>query len=121
MGIRLRVVLFPFLAFPSLIAGALDVNDDGYSDVIISAYGADKAYVFYGALTFSSSIYSMDEISGSEGFVVYAGNDGDTAAVSGAGVRTTTSDYSLHFCFNIKRRAMLHPKRSTTEHVLQTR
>lgn len=85
---------------PSLLAGALDVNDDGYSDVIISAFGADKAYVLYGAPTFSPSIYSMDEMSGSEGFVIYTGNDGDVVVVGGAGVRTMTSDYySLHIFF----------------------
>lgn len=64
-----------------------DVNDDGYSDVIISAYGADEAYVFYGASTFLSSVYSLDTLSGGDGFIISAGNDGDILIVAGAGVR----------------------------------
>lgn len=64
-----------------------DVNDDGYSDVIISAYGADEAYVFYGAATFLSSVYSLDTLSGADGFIISAGNEGDVLVVAGAGVR----------------------------------
>lgn len=78
------------------------MNDDGYSDVIISANGADKAYVFYGAPTFSSSIYSIDEISGSQGFVIYTGNDGDELIVNGAGVGTMTREI-IAFTFHEQR------------------
>lgn len=64
-----------------------DVNDDGYSDVIISAHGADEAYVFYGAATFSSDVYTLNTLSGTLGFVVSVGNDGDETVVAGVGVR----------------------------------
>lgn len=64
-----------------------DVNNDGYSDVILSAYGADEAYVFYGAAAFSSSVYELAALSGTDGFVISTGNDGDVIVVAGAGVR----------------------------------
>ncbi|CAM9609391.1 unnamed protein product, partial [Laminaria digitata] len=67
------------------VAGAGDVNDDGFSDVIVSAYGADEAYVFYGASTFSSSVYELATLSGTDGFVLSTGNDGDVLVVAGAG------------------------------------
>lgn len=63
------------------------MNDDGYSDVIISAHGANKAYVFYGAATFSSDVYSLSTLSGTDGFIVSTGNDGDEIVVAGVGVR----------------------------------
>lgn len=64
-----------------------DVNDDGYSDVIISAHGANEAYVFYGAASFSSDVYSLSDLSGTDGFIISAGNDGDEIVVAGVGVR----------------------------------
>lgn len=64
-----------------------DVNDDGYSDVIIAAYGASEAYVFYGAPTFASTIYALNTLSGTDGFAMVVGNDGDEIIVAGVGVR----------------------------------
>ena len=78
--------------FPSLTVWHCekkDVNDDGYSDVIVSAYGANEAYVFYGASTFSSSSYELNTLSGIDGFVVSTGSDGDALVVAAAGVRLT--------------------------------
>lgn len=63
------------------------MNDDGYSDVIISAHGANAAYVFYGAATFSSDIYSLNALSGVGGFIISTGNEGDEIVVAGVGVR----------------------------------
>lgn len=65
-----------------------DVNDDGYSDIIISAHGANEAYVFYGAATFSSDVYALNTLSGTDGFILSTGNDGDQTVVAGAGVRS---------------------------------
>ncbi len=64
-----------------------DVNDDGYSDVIISAHGTDEAYVFYGAASFASDAYALSTLSGNDGFIISVGNDGDETVVAGAGVR----------------------------------
>lgn len=75
------------LALPYGMAIQKDTNGDGYSDVIISAYGADEAYVFYGAPSFSSTVYELAALSGANGFVISTGNDGDVVVVAGAGVR----------------------------------
>lgn len=64
-----------------------DVNDDGYSDVIISAHGANEAYVFYGAAAFLADVYSLNTLSGTDGFIISTGNDGDEIVVAGVGVR----------------------------------
>ncbi|CAM9437121.1 unnamed protein product, partial [Sphacelaria rigidula] len=50
-----------------------DVNDDGYSDVLVAAYGASEAYVFYGAPTFLSTTYALNVLSGTDGFVMTVG------------------------------------------------
>lgn len=63
------------------------MNDDGYSDVIISAHGANEAYVFYGAASYSSDAYSLNTLSGIDGFIISTGNDGDEIVVAGVGVR----------------------------------
>lgn len=62
------------------------MNDDGYSDVIISAHGANEAYVFYGAEVFPSEVVSLNALSGDDGFIISTGNDGDEIVVTGAGV-----------------------------------
>ncbi|CAN0486059.1 unnamed protein product, partial [Scytosiphon promiscuus] len=62
-----------------------DVNDDGYSDVLISAHGANEAYVFYGAASFAEDVYALNTLSGDDGFIVSVGNDEDEIFVAGAG------------------------------------
>ncbi|CAN0059055.1 unnamed protein product, partial [Hapterophycus canaliculatus] len=71
--------------FGHSVAGAGDVNDDGYSDVLISAHGASEAYVFYGAASFSEDVYTLHTLSGTDGFIVSVGNDEDEILVAGAG------------------------------------
>lgn len=81
------------------------MNDDGYSDVVISAYGADEAYVFYGAPIFTSTTYALGSFADNDGFVISAGNNGDVLIVSGAGVRArklpTSTTSSSYVCNNI--------------------
>lgn len=77
---------YPYIP-PLPAAETKDVNDDGYSDVIIAAYGADEAYVFYGAPTFASTTYALNTLSGTDGFAMVVGNDGDEITVAGVGVR----------------------------------
>lgn len=96
----LHLRMLPYTRPPSCLSRPLlpygniaDVNDDGYSDVIISAYGADEAYVFYGASAFSSSVYELATLSGTDGFVISTGNDGDVIIVAGAGVRLSSKTY----------------------------
>lgn len=74
------------------------MNDDGYSDVVISAYGADEAYVFYGAPTFSSGTFSLTSLSGTAGFIISTGGDGDAVVVAAAGVRAKTYENLVHLC-----------------------
>lgn len=62
------------------------MNDDGYSDVIISAHGANEAYVFYGAASFSQDVYALNTLSGSDGFIISVGNEEDEIFLAGAGV-----------------------------------
>lgn len=50
------------------LAIAGDVNGDGFADVIVSAFGADLAYVVYGGPTSNDGYVSLNEINGVNGF-----------------------------------------------------
>lgn len=83
---------------PPITTHPPDVNDDGYSDVIISAHGANEAYVFYGAAVFPSEVISLSALSGDDGFIVSTGNDGDEIVVTAAGV-SSCSFFLLRLLF----------------------
>ena len=84
-----------------------DTNGDGYSDVIISAYGADEAYVFYGAPAFSSTDYELAALSGTDGFIISTGNDGDVIVVAGAGVRLKWKGEGLRFPMGVNNQSRI--------------
>jgi FG-GAP repeat. len=68
------------------VSDAGDLNDDGISDLILGAYGANKAYVVFGDANGFGSSLSLSDLDGTNGFVLEGAN-GDWAgySVSSAG------------------------------------
>ncbi len=62
------------------VAGAGDVNGDGFADVIVSSL-SDRAYVFYGA----ASLTSSRDASAADAIITGAGSGAFGTSVSGAG------------------------------------
>jgi Ca2+-binding RTX toxin-like protein len=70
------------------VAGAGDVNGDGYDDLIVGAPGANSAYVVFGKADWWGTVYlELGELDGAEGFRIAGMDPGDFAgyAVGGAG------------------------------------
>ena len=77
--------------FGRSVASAGDLNSDGYTDLVVGAHGANKAFVYYGGPSFDwTSDVTLDDHAGESKFgasVANAGdlnNDGYTDLVVGA-------------------------------------
>ena len=66
------------------IHGLGDINGDGRGDLMVSAAGADKAYVVFGKAT-GSEVTTADLDTGVGGFSIIAENSGDLSQMSIAG------------------------------------
>lgn len=83
----------------SALAGAGDVNGDGFDDLIIGARGADphglvdagQAYIVFGAPTFTASV-DLGTLTGANGVPLNGAAAGDTAGTSVAGGRDVNND-----------------------------
>ncbi|MCC5607716.1 hypothetical protein LC612_13190 [Nostoc sp. CHAB 5834] len=76
------------------VSSAGDVNDDGFDDLIIGAYGADpngsvsgQSYVVFGKSTGFGATLNLSTLNGANGFAINGINAGDTSgwSVSSAG------------------------------------
>ena len=77
-----------------MVASAGDINNDGFDDLVIGAYGADpngeasgESYVIFGKASGYSSSFELSSLDGSNGFTVNGVNAGDRSGsyVSGTG------------------------------------
>jgi hypothetical protein len=76
----------------SIVAGGVDINGDGFDDVVAYSQDDDIAYVVYGKASYHTAGFDIDDIGGTNGFVIENAGDEWTRLKSIAGVGDITGD-----------------------------
>ena len=67
------------------VSGAGDLNGDGFADIVVTREDGDEAYVVYGRAHYYTAAFDIDDLNGSNGFVLQDADQGFLNSPAGLG------------------------------------